>query len=490
MTLHARIKWILLCTIVPLGVIVALGLYLFVSVTLAAKLDGELVTRSETLTAAIEIKSGNVVFDFDEGNLSQYQISNSKNIQQSAYFEIWQFDNGRPALLLERSPSLGADELFVTNHPPPLDGFWDGELTGDVDIRLFSTRVNLETKGQNEDSQSRGLHPSETTDPNHPTVLLIVAVPRMSVDGPLDTLIMGMICAGLVFAIVSGIAVRWSLEKGLAPVHVLSDSVAAIDASNLTTRLNVRHLPIEIAPIQGRINDLLGRIESSLQREKRFSVAVAHELRTPVAELRALLEVAASRPRSVEESHQTMMTALKSIVRLDRLVSALLRLTRIEGGREYATATEIPIGEFVREAIAQVQPMAIVRGIRFNIKSNDDEKIVADPDLIVMALSNLISNAAEYADKNSIVEIEITQQDSFIVMRMGNAASSLADVDIERLGESLWRIDSARMYSSHLGMGISLARSALEASDAGFTIHLDKSGVVQFRVEIQFTHAC
>jgi len=294
----------------------------------------------------------------------------------------------------------------------------------------------------------------------------------------------------LVFAIVSGIAVRWSLKKGLAPVHVLSDSVAAIDASNLTTRLDAPNLPIEIAPIQGRINDLLGRIESSLQREKRFSVAVAHELRTPVAELRALLEVAASRPRSVEESHQTMMTALKSIVRLDRLVSALLRLTRIECGREYATATEIPIGEFVREAIAQVQPMAIVRGIRFNIKSNDDEKIVADPDLIVMALSNLISNAAEYADGNSIVEIEITQQDSFIVMRMGNAASSLADVDIERLGESLWRIDSARTYSSHLGMGISLARSALEASDAGFTIHLDKSGVVQFRVEIQFTHAC
>lgn len=490
MTLHARITWILLSTIVPLGVAVALGLYLFVNVTLMAKLDEELVTRCQSLTEAIEIKSGNVVFDFGEGNLSQYQISNPTHIQQSAYFEIWQFDNGRPARLIERSPSLGVDELFSTNRPPPWDGFRDAELTGDIDIRLFSTRVNLETREQDEDSQSRGLHPPETTDPSHPTVLLIVALPRMSVDGPLDTLIIGMICAGFVFAIVSGIVVRWSLEKGLAPVQVLSDSVAAIHASNLTTRLNAQHLPIEIAPIQDRINDLLERIESSLQREKRFSIAVAHELRTPVAELRALLEVAAARPRSIEESHETMMTSLTSIVRLDRLISALLRLTRIECGREYATVTEIRIREFVREAIAHVQPMASVRGIRFNVKSNDEEKIEADPDLIALALSNLISNAAEYADENSIVEIQITEQDSRIVMHIGNTASSLADVDIERLGESLWRIDSARTYSSHIGMGISLARSALAASDAAFTIHLDKSGVVQFQVEIQFTRHC
>lgn len=110
--------------------------------------------------------------------------------------------------------------------------------------------------------------------------------------------------------------------------------------------------------------------------------------------------------------------------------------------------------------------------------------------MIALALSNLISNAAEYADENSIVEIQITEQDSRIVMHIGNTASSLADVDIERLGESLWRIDSARTYSSHIGMGISLARSALAASDAAFTIHLDKSGVVQFQVEIQFTRHC
>ena len=477
MTLRARITWMLLCTIVPLGLIVAVGLYSFVRAALMAKLDDALVVRAESLASAVKLKSDGIEFDFEDATMPQYQLQTTPNQQPIAYFELWQLTNGMPSHLIERSPSLGSAQLIAPDQPPPRDSAWDGELSNDVDIRILSRTI---TPMVEDDAQVACALPA---------ILVVVAVPRESVDDPLAALAIGMTCAGLVFAVVGGVSVRWSLAKGLAPVRGLADCVNAIDAANLGTRLHATNLPIEIAPIQERINDLLARIASAMQREKRFTAAAAHELRTPVAELRTLLEVAASRTRTADESHRTIATSLTSIERLDRLVTALLRLTRIESGRERASMTDVRIASALNDAIANAQPMANARQVRFNVLVDPGQAIVADKDLIAVALSNLIANAAEYADENSAVEVTVSASDalgdSFVVLRITNAASMLAGVDIDRIGESLWRMDSSRTDSRHIGMGIALARSAFAACDAAMEIHLGRSGLGQITVEVR-----
>lgn len=218
-----------------------------------------------------------------------------------------------------------------------------------------------------------------------------------------------------------------------------------------------------------------------MAREKRFSAAAAHELRTPVAELRTLLEVAASRPRSVEESARTIATAVASVERLDRLVGAMLRLLRIESGREEVTPAPVPLREMIDECIESVRAIADARGIRFAVDVTRDLPagvcLQADEGLLRLALRNLVANAAEYADDRTQVTITVSREGTDAVVRIANAAA-ISGADAARIGEPLWRPDQARANSEHLGLGLTLAGAAARAMGARLDVGFHAGEVV------------
>src|SRR5262249_15739249 len=132
-----------------------------------------------------------------------------------------------------------------------------------------------------------------------PPVVLMVGMDRSSLDATLRIIGLGLLVAA---ALVTGgavVAVRSSIATALAPLDALSSRVGQIGEDSLSTRLQEPDLPAELLPIQSRLNALLARLDEAFAREQRFTAAAAHELRTPVAELRSLLEVALDRPRSV-----------------------------------------------------------------------------------------------------------------------------------------------------------------------------------------------
>lgn len=250
----------------------------------------------------------------------------------------------------------------------------------------------------------------------------------------------------------------------------LAEQVARIDAGRLDSRLDAAGLPSEMTPIQEGVNTLLERIDEAMQREKRFTMAAAHELRTPVAELRMLLEVSAARPRTLEESERTVAAALSSVLRLDRLVSDLLRLSRLERGRESTNLSDVSIADLVRAAVEDSRALADARKVRFEFTPAEDRVVRVDAGLLKLGVGNLIANAAQYADEGSCVQIAMTDGSAGVVVRIENAASEFQPDDAARLGEPLWRGDRARSDAGHLGLGLTIARAALAASGAGLRI--------------------
>lgn len=506
MTLRARLTWILLATLVPLGLAVGCGLYVFVRSSLYARLDDALTARAEALAAAVKSNAGQIEFDFEDAAMPQYQPRAGEDPRQIAYFEIWKVKGATLDVVIERSTSLGVAALLGVPGDPARERTWNTDLPGDVDVRVLARRIvpaadrdesKHEATGTPEPISQSTQAGAGASAAGGSAVLIVVAVSRDTVDGPLEVLTIGLLCAAAVLTVVAWLALRWAIAKGLAPVSTLAEQVAAIDAAGLGSvagragvRLRVDRLPSEIAPIQERVNALLIRIEAAMQREKRFTTAAAHELRTPVAELRTLLEVAASRPRTTEEANRTLLTSLACVERLDRLVSALLRLTRIEAGRETAKHTTINVFDLIEKTIEAVRPIAEARRVQFRTDLPREMSVHADSDLMGLALSNLIANAAEYADEGSTVQVVTTRDKSGTTLRMSNSAASLATVDVARLGEALWRPDQARVSSDHLGLGLTLARSALAASGARgttMTIRVEPATPPRFEVEVLFT---
>lgn len=508
MTLRARLTWILLATLVPLGLAVGCGLYVFVRGSLYARLDDALTARAEALAAALRQHGDQVEFDFEDAAMPQYQPRPSVDPRQIAYFEIWKLSGATLDGIIERSTSLRAATLLGVPGNPSREGTWNTDLPGDVDVRVLARRIvppadrdesQPETTGAPE-SQSQSTYPDAGAPAaGASAVLIVVAVSRDTVDGPLEVLTIGLLCAGVVLTVAGWLALRWAIVKGLAPVSTLAEQVAEIDAAGLGSgvvaaggvgvRLRVDRLPPEIAPIQERVNALLVRIEAAMQREKRFATAAAHELRTPVAELRTLLEVAASRPRTAEEANRTLSTSLVCVERLDRLVSALLRLSRIEAGREVPNRTQISVFELIEKAIESVRAIAEARHVQFHVDVPREFFVHAEVDLLGLALGNLIANAAEYADEGSTVKVELTRAESGTVLRISNAAASLATIDGSRIGEAVWQPDQARASSEHLGLGITLARSALAASGvrgSNLVTRVEREATPHFVVELPF----
>lgn len=487
MTLRTRLTLILLATLAPLGVAVQIGLYVFVRSALTARLDDALAARAAALAAAVRVEPGGLGLDAEDMPTSDYRPPPRGETGRLACYEIWalparprEADAAAQPRLLERSASLGSSRLWDPGGAPPADRAWDLELPGDTDGRALARRVT-----PTEHEAEPGGAPAGAGD--GAAALVVVAVSREPVDGPLSALAIGLACATGAFVVVGVVVVRWSLARGLRPVMALARAVSAIDPSRLPAEVEAPPGPRELEPIRDRLNDLLRRVDAALGREKRFTAAAAHELRTPVAELRTLLEVAASRPRTAEEANATIRTATNTVERLDRLVSALLRLTRIESGRQQALLAPVALRPALDAAVARARAAASARGVRFDIDLPAQTAVLADPELLDLALSNLVSNAAEYADAHSMVTINFDRRgDHAGALAVANTATDLVWTDDAPLGEPLRRTDAARTPSGHLGLGIALVRAACRAMGAELDIRFNAGAGAQVTAEITF----
>lgn len=492
MTLRARLTLILLATLVPLGIVVGSGLYVFVRGSLLARLDDVLGARAEALAEAVKFHTGALEFDPEDAATPQYQPGAGTDPRQVAYFEIRLLRANGSNGLIGSSPSLGSASLMGTRPVPQREETWNADVPGSVGVRVLARRSVPIVEPDESQPETHGdskvtrlaIAPIEGRTVV-PEVLVVVAISRSAVDGPLEVLAVGLLCAGAVLWGVGWFALRWAIVKGLAPVSALAEQVAAIDATSLGSRLDVDRLPPEVAPIQTRVNGLLTRIESAMQRERRFTTAAAHELRTPVAELRTLLEVSIARPRTAEEAGRTIATSLASVERLDRLVSTLLRLARIEAGREAATGSALGVAGAIEAAIAAARPLADARRARFVVEVPPTATVHTDRDLFGLALANLVANAAEYADEGSAVTIALSARSAGSEIKISNVASALSTADLEQVGEPLWRADQAGGVPTHLGLGLTLARAALVAAGATMSVRVERGEATVFSVYVQ-----
>lgn len=264
----------------------------------------------------------------------------------------------------------------------------------------------------------------------------------------------GLIGAGisvLVFGVIGGILIRNAL---LAEIHEISQTVNAIVAGDLSRRLQRHGGANELDMLAQTLNRMLEQIELSVQGIRNVSNAIAHDLRTPLTELRTQLEeLSVTRPPP-EETFRQVDTAVADVDRVIAIFNALLRLAEIDNGVRVSGFVPVDVAKVVVDAVEFYQPVAEMRGMTLSLVATEPIVIAGDPLLLAQAIGNLIDNALKYAAHAIVVSVTVTAED-VICIGIGDDGPGIANSEKTKVVERFYRGDASR-GTPGVGLGLSL----------------------------------
>ncbi|MBL8350213.1 MAG: two-component sensor histidine kinase [Burkholderiaceae bacterium] len=264
----------------------------------------------------------------------------------------------------------------------------------------------------------------------------------------------------------------WAVVRlGTAPLRSLGQTLAARDPQALAP-VEVADAPAEMQPMLAALNRLFERITAMVEAERRFTADAAHELRTPIAAIRAQAQVALAEADAGARAHALRAT-LAGCDRATRLVEQMLTLSRLEAGAAPALAA-VDLAAVARRVAAELAPRAIERGQTLSLEADTPQPVRGDETLLAVLLRNLIDNALRYSPAGAEVQVGVTTDAAGVRLQVQDSGPGLAEADRRRLGERFFRVLGSDEAGSGLGWSIVRRIAAVH----GATVVVDRSAVL------------
>lgn len=261
----------------------------------------------------------------------------------------------------------------------------------------------------------------------------------------------------------------WIISRSFAPIQWTSEAVAIRTGQQLDD-VDMGNVPREIAPLIRAINRLLGRIRETLQHERRFTADAAHELRTPLAAIRAHAQVLQG-ARTAEEASEAAQDIITGVDRSRRLVDQLLALARLESVRAVSsTPTTMDLVDVVRQQVTDHQPFAESQGISLSVDAQP-AVMQGHPDHLQVLLRNLIDNALRYTPEGGEVQVSCGTDSGDVYLAVRDSGIGIPETERQRIFERFYRINrlgDRNTYGS--GLGLSIVQRLVEQHGAQIRI--------------------
>jgi two-component system heavy metal sensor histidine kinase CusS len=250
-------------------------------------------------------------------------------------------------------------------------------------------------------------------------------------------------------------------RHGIAPVEEMATTARHITSTNLRERILTHGYTSELASLASTFNEMLDRLEESFERISRFSADIAHDLRTPVNNIRGEAEVALARPRSAEEYQDVIGSFLEEAVRLSDLISDLLFLARAESPLRHLRRERVEVGELLGGMMEYYEASAADGGISL-FKRASEQPVNAEVDRTLMqrAVANLVSNALANTPSGGQIILSACIDNSTVRIEVSDSGIGIPAEALPRVFDRFFRVDSARSQSSGgTGLGLSIVQS-------------------------------
>jgi signal transduction histidine kinase len=277
----------------------------------------------------------------------------------------------------------------------------------------------------------------------------------------------GILC---VFGILGGILIRRTL---LSRVQTVQQTVSAIMLGDLTRRLPTQSSGDELNTLSQTINGMLTQIELLVQGVRNVSNSIAHDLRTPLAELRARLEELSLTRPSKEHTFAEIEAAVADVDRVIGIFNALLRLAEIDSGMRRSGFVTVDLAEVAAAAVEFYQPAAELNGSRLQLVRSGPALVSGDRVLLAQALSNLIDNALKYTPPKGDVIVSVKRRaDRSVEVAVADSGPGIPDADKSKVVQRFYRGDASR-GTPGVGLGLSVVDAVARLH--GATLELDNN---------------
>ena len=277
-----------------------------------------------------------------------------------------------------------------------------------------------------------------------------------------------MIPALLAMACLGG---YWISRRALSPVDEITRVARSISVQNLSRRLTVPKTGDELQRMSETWNQVLERLDGAVNRIRQFTADASHELRTPVALIRATADLALRRERTVSEYQKSLSDIRAEAERMTNLTESLLSLARSDADGIRLPLASVDLNEVVCDVVAGIQPMAEMKSIGLHTEiMNSPALIFANASAIQRLLRALIDNAMKYTARGGSIIVSTAAANGGIVLSVKDTGEGIQPEALPHIFERFFRADPARSTGSGAGLGLSIAKAIAEAHGSDIVV--------------------
>ncbi len=442
--------------IVATGLIIALvflGIFFVVKSTVYTNLDKDLNFEIQKHTQEITIKNDSIYF------------SNKKELEEREHMEVQVNPvfiqlSGKDGKLFDKSPNLKEKELIASANQKAGQHF--NALLSNEPIR--QVQLPLKKKGELRGYvlAAMSLEGSTTVIRNLGNTLLILY----------PVVLLGL------FLISSFLAGR-----SIAPIRSIISTTNKITRNNLNKRVSLPQKKDELHELSSAINELLNRIERTIERERQFTSDASHELRTPLSSLRGTLEVLIQRERSPQEYEEKINYGLSVIDLMTLTLEQLLTLARMEASAKGMTEDLTVLPTLIDDILSKYKDSIQEKGLQVKLDLESSVEYQVPRYYAYLILDNIIQNAIKYSEKEGHIYISINTKKDSVICTIKDEGIGINEEDPEKIFNSFYRSDAMKhKHISGNGLGLSIAKKSADAIGAKLKLNSKSHKGTTFRI--------
>ena len=269
--------------------------------------------------------------------------------------------------------------------------------------------------------------------------------------------------------LVSALIGYWIARRGIRPVEEIAATVRRVRSSTLNQRVEIGGLPSELSLLASTFNETLDGLEDAFGRLARFSSDIAHELRTPVNNMRGGIEVALGKTRSLEEYGDVLESSLEECLRLSRIIDSLLFLACAEHPEMHIRREPIDVAGELSAVRDFYEASASDAGVSLDLSASPGLSAPLDRTLFQRAVGNLIENSLAHTGSGGHIRLEAVHNDGTLSVSVADDGCGIPANHLPRVFDRFHRVDAARSPNDGgTGLGLAIVKSVaiLHGGDA------------------------
>ena len=267
-----------------------------------------------------------------------------------------------------------------------------------------------------------------------------------------------------------GLAGYWVARVGLGPLREIAATARRVHSSNLAERLDVEGLPAELSALASQFNQMLVRLEESFGRLSRFSADIAHELRSPVNNMRIEVEVGLSRVRTADEYRDALGSCLEECGRLSRIIDSMLFIARAEDPRTQIMTESVDVSRELERVREFFEAPALDARVELLVICAPGIRAKLDRLLFQRALNNLVGNAIRYTSPGGRIAVTAAREASELRVDVTDTGVGISPENLPHIFDRFFRADPARTTASgNVGLGLAIVKSIVSLHGGSIT---------------------